>query len=95
MALIISPKILLKLRDKHNVNESEVIECFSNIEKGHLKDTREDHKTDPPTLWFVAETDMGRLLKVVFMQDPDTNDMIIKTAYSANPQEIHIYNKHA
>lgn len=95
MALIISPKIQSKLREKHGVEELEVLQCFSNIEKGYLTDTREDHKSDPPTLWFVAETDMGRLLKVAFIHCSDTNDIVIKTAYQANSEEIRIYNKFA
>ncbi|MCP2009817.1 uncharacterized DUF497 family protein [Duganella sp. HSC-15S17] len=54
-----------------------------------LTDEREDHKRNPPTLWFVAETRKGRLLKVVF-QMRDGNCHII-TAYEANKDEIRIY----
>ena len=31
-------------------------------------DTREQHRSDPPTLWFVAPTSQGRLLKIVFIK---------------------------
>ena len=90
--MYISPKIQKKLLEKHNVKRHEITECFSNRTGGFLKDKREDHDTNPPTLWFVAETDYGRKLKVVFINDDDIN---IKTAYEANKEEIRIYNKYA
>jgi hypothetical protein len=95
MGLFISSAVRKKLLLKHNVNESEVIECFANREKSFLKDTREDHDTDPPTLWFVAETDFGRKLKIAFMHHASENKYTIKTAYPANSDEIRIYNKYA
>ena len=58
-----------------------------------LFDQREDHKTDPPTLWFIADTDMSKKLKIVFIQKD--GDIILKTAYLANEAEISIYEKFA
>jgi hypothetical protein len=43
-------------------------------------------------LWFVAETDYGRKLKIVFIQRSDGR-IDIKTAYEANPTEIEIYER--
>ncbi|MDE1255102.1 hypothetical protein L9W76_18455 [Vibrio aestuarianus] len=85
--------IKAKLKVKHGVSISEVEECFSNREKGFLEDTREQHKTNPATQWFIAETDYGRKLKVVFIEFPDRIEL--KTAYSPNEIEIEIYEKHA
>jgi hypothetical protein len=45
-------------------------------------------------MWFIAETDYGRKLKVVFMQKPD-GCVLIKTAYEANKKELRIYAKFA
>lgn len=102
MNLYISAKVRKKLREKHNINEDEITQCFSSREKGYLEDTREDHKSDPPTLWFVSETDYGRSLKVVFILkeavDEDgakTKVVNIRTAYEANADEIRIYQKYA
>lgn len=92
--LIISSKVGQKLASKHGVNEEEVKECFGNREKGFLKDTREEHKTDPATLWFISETDHGRHLKIAFMQYPD-GKIVIKSAYEPNGDEVRIYNKYA
>lgn len=86
-----SPSVLEKLAKKHNVSVSEVIECFANRRGKPLTDNRIDHKTNPPTRWFVAETDMGRKLKVVYIVVD--NSFEVKTAYLANQQEIDIYTK--
>lgn len=93
MALQISPGIRHKLTAKHGVSEQEIIECFANRVGGFLEDNREDHSSDPPTRWFVAETDHGRKLKVVFIQIPD-GTILIKTAYEANSEEKRIYSKY-
>lgn len=92
--LKINKRILDKLIIKHNVTKTEVFECFLNRTKGLLEDTRVDHKTNPPTLWFIAETDHGRLLKIVFIMLPD-GTYEIKTAYTPNENEVNIYERHA
>lgn len=93
LALILSAAVRAKLKVKHCVEEREVVEAFANRDNGFLIDTREDHQTNPPTEWFIAETDRGRKLKVCFMLRD--GDIYIKTAYEANPTEIGIYNKFA
>jgi len=95
MNLEITPRIRQKLTEKHGVSEEEIIQCFANREKEFLQDTREDHATDPATNWFVAETDRGRKLKVVFVYYPKEKKVVIKTAYEANETEIRIYQKYA
>ncbi len=92
--LNIEPDIKQKLKDKHQVKSEEIEECFLNREKGYLEDTRADHVTDPPTRWFIAKTDVGRLLKVVWIMD-EVAGITIKTAYEPNEKEIEIYTKHA
>ncbi|MFV2055348.1 MAG: ADP-ribosyl-(dinitrogen reductase) hydrolase [Thiohalomonadales bacterium] len=92
---MISSSIRKKLTQKHGVNEAEITQCFTSRERAFLEDTRENHKTDPPTKWFIAETDFGRCLKVVFMQSADGQDIQIKTAYLANIEERRIYEKYA
>ncbi|MDO9477345.1 MAG: ADP-ribosyl-(dinitrogen reductase) hydrolase [Pseudohongiella sp.] len=94
MALVIHPTIRTKLQqDDRKVTEEEICECFTNRSAGLLIDTRVENTTNPPTHWFISETDFGRKLKIVFIsKDGDT---IIKTAYEPNPEEIRIYNKYA
>lgn len=85
MALIISPKIRQKLEQRHGVLEEEVIQCFANWDTSFapMMDNREEHATDPPTRWFVAETDRGRMLKVIFVWYEDGR-IYLKSAYEAN-----------
>lgn len=93
-SLRISQGVIQKLLQKHNVTRNEIEECFLNRIKGMLTDTRLNNQTNPPTQWFIAETDKGRKLKVVFMKL--TNGTYeIKTAYDANQIEVNIYDKYA
>ncbi len=93
MPIVISDAIFKKVTESHKVSLREIEQCFDNKEGGLLKDTREKNQTTPPTLWFLALTNKSRLLKVVFVQVDD--DIIIKTAYDANEDEIRIYRKYA
>ena len=43
------PQIEEKLRAKHDIEPAEVTECFYNRTKCTLIDTREEHKTKPPS----------------------------------------------
>lgn len=90
--LKISPNVREKLASR-NITEKDICECFLNVEGEFLEDEREDHKSDPASLWFVSETNSKRLLKVVFIESEDK--IIIKTTYDANKDEIRIYNKYA
>lgn len=93
--LIISERVRRKMQLKHNVTEVEIYEAFQNREGLYLIDTREEHRTDPPTKWFISETDKGRQLKVVFVQttnkETQKTEIHIKTAYEPNEDEIRIY----
>lgn len=87
--LVVSPAIREKLLNKHGVRELEVVECFLNHEGKYLVDTREDHATDPPTLWFIGETHRGRCLKIIFV-NRDGN-LYLKSAYEADDNSKRIY----
>lgn len=89
MTVRISPTILAKLKERHQVEQQEVEQCFENITGLPLRDTRERHDTDPPTLWFIARTNRKRLLKVCFV--PRGADQFLRTAYPPNDEEIQLY----
>ena len=94
MKLFISPRIREKLANKQPpVTEEEITQCFANRTRTQLTDTREEHATTPHTRWFVAPTDYGRMLKVMYV--PINNDIQIKSAYSATTQIIRIYNTYS
>jgi hypothetical protein len=89
VAIKISPNVLKKLKEKHAVEALEVEQCFENKTGMLLKDQREDHKSDPPTFWFIAPTNRNRLLKICFIQRD--GDQQVRTAYPPNLDELRIY----
>ena len=91
--LVCTPSILDKLSAKHNVRLIEVEQCFLNSSGAYLEDDREEHRTDPATMWFVAETDKGRLLKVVFVERD--GNIYIKSAFDASDNACRIYDEKA
>lgn len=92
MILHISDEIEKKLRDRHGVDQFDILQCFGNQIRSALLDDREEHKTDPPTQWFISETDSGRRLKIVFIQ-LTALDVAIKSAYEPDENEERIYQK--
>jgi uncharacterized DUF497 family protein len=90
MRIYINPKTARKLREKHGVEESEVRECFANQIRKSVRDTREEHQTDPPTWWFIAETNNQRPLKIVYVQY-SKSECVVKTAYEPNANEKRVY----
>ena len=95
MAIIISPKVRHKLASKiPPVFENEITECFENRLRPSLIDTRQKHKTRPPTRWFIAETNSMRRLKVVYITI-SSGDHVIKTAYDPDLIEEKMYEREA
>ncbi|MGL4222381.1 MAG: ADP-ribosyl-(dinitrogen reductase) hydrolase [Shewanella sp.] len=91
-SVIISDDTEAKLQNKHGVSRKEAIECLYNRSGKLLKEMREEHQTTPPTLWFIAETNRGRQLKICLVIDQQKN-VHIKTAYEPNAMEISIYDR--
>lgn len=92
MTIVISPRVRDKLAAKHNVKPEEVEQCFSNKNGEYIEDTREEHAAQGPTYWFIAETNYGRRLKVVFVESD--GNLYIKTAFQPSQTVIDIYLKH-
>lgn len=90
--LIISAAMLTKLRDRHSVSLREVEQCFGNQCGLYLEDDREDHQTDPPSLWFVAPTNQGRMLKVIFIFLE--GNVHIKSAFESDSDANAIYERY-
>lgn len=90
--LVISPKVLAKLASKHHVDRREVEQCFENIDGPLLVDTREEHQTDPQTLWFISRTNQNRLLKVAYIQKGAA--VLLKSCFEPNEDEVKIYLSH-
>jgi uncharacterized DUF497 family protein len=93
----IAKTILTKIQEKHGVSPKEVGECFLNRDGEFLIDTREEHQTTPQTLWFIAETNKGRLLKICFVPKGvgNENGPTLKSAFEPNEFEKSIYQRKA
>lgn len=91
MKIQLSPAVKEKLFIKHNVTEKEIFECFANRDGNYLMDTREQHRTTPATLWFIAQTNRGRLLKVCFIPPHQGQLAQLKSAFEPNDIEKCIY----
>lgn len=97
MGLIISPAILKKIGsvDHGEITEKEVLECFLNHCGGYCYDKRPEHLDSKgnPTPWFVAETNHGRCLKIMFVRED--GNIYLKSAYPATQQVQAIFKKYA
>lgn len=90
--LVVSEAVKTKLQKKHQVTLREVEHCFLNREGRLLYDNRALTKTNPPTLWFIAQTNQNRKLKIVYIQKG--LQVILKTAYEPNEEELAIYERY-
>jgi hypothetical protein len=94
MTFDVSASVRAKLSAKvPPVSLGEIEECFINRENTWLEDTREEHLSDPVTLWFVAETNRGRKLKIVFI--PRVPIITIRSAYDPSAKALAYYQKHS
>lgn len=93
--LIIAPGIKDKIaREDHgSVTEREVRECFMAWDGRFCYDMKEEHRTDPPTRWFVCESHIGRLLKIMYVEDEE--HVYLKSAYLATGEVKRIFDKYA
>lgn len=85
----ISKRVSEKLLQKHSVTHADVVECFYNRPGQSFRDLREKHETDPPSMWFMSETDRGRPLKVVYVEYDDF--IAIKSVYEPTDNSAQIY----
>lgn len=92
MNIIVSSEIKEKLSTKHDVEAREVEQCFENKCGLYLIDDREAHRTAPPTLWFIAPTNKGRVLKVIFIINA-SGSIYLKSAYEPEPESVEIYDE--
>jgi hypothetical protein len=96
LQISITERVLEKLTTRHRVTADEVRQCFENRDSGLLEDDREEHRTEPPTQWFIAETNQCRKLKVIFIQRQHRGvvRVDVRSAYEPNDEELRIYEKY-
>jgi hypothetical protein len=97
MALIIPPRVAAKIAapDHGCITEKEVADCFANHCGGYCYDKRPQHldSNGNPTPWFVAPTNQGRILKIMFVRD--SSDIYLASAYPATDAVQQMFKRHA
>lgn len=78
--LYISDVVKEKLITKHNLNPDVVMSLWNSYIGVTILDTREQHRTIPPTEWFLARDANGLIIKLAFILDTD-GIAFLKTAY--------------
>ena len=81
-------KLLNKIRP---VSYMEVEEAFYNWSGIPLIDDRKNHKTKPPTVWFISETCENKTLKIVGIFNKEMGVFNIKTAFDPDEWEVKLY----
>ena len=81
-----SPAVRDKIRVTHDVDWIEVEEAFFTSAPPYPLDKRPQHKTKPPTQYFIAETFDERLLKVCFTIKDGT--IWVKSAFDPDEADI-------
>lgn len=87
----ISPKTEKKIERKHNsISLDDIYYAFHNPLGGIFDDNRPEHKTEPPTRWFIGETEYGRKVKIAYIWPPGEKPRI-KTAYEPKQPTLEYY----
>jgi hypothetical protein len=93
MFLHVSEFVEQKIKEFHNVTVIEAEEAFTTFNGKMLEDDRVEHRTKPPTYWFLSETFDGRLLKIVVKIIWEKQIAFLRTAYEPSDEEINFYEE--
>lgn len=92
--LYITEKIKTKLNNKHSLKVDVIEQVWKDYNGITLVDTREEHRTHPPTEWFIGTSTNGVAIKIVFVPHKEIEGLVfLKTAYKPSSREIEIYKK--
>ena len=97
MAILISDDVLTKIAaDDHGcVSRKDVEEAFATNSAGYCYEQHQEHFLGDgrPSLWFVACTNRGVRLKIMFVLDNE--DVHLKSAYPATDRVTAIFERYA
>jgi len=89
--LIATETVRAKLWDEHELDFEEVLEAWEGCSGPWLVDDREKNRTTPPTVWALAWTDLGRLLKLVVIPHRAQGIAVLRTAFEPDEDEVKLY----
>ena len=90
--MILHDSVKNKVYKKHKLTLNEIQEAFENPLGNIYEDNRSEHKTTPPTLWFIGETLYGKKIKIVYIAFPD-KPPVIKSAYEPEQPTKELYKE--
>lgn len=91
MRILSTDPILAKL-SVLGISLLDIEEALFWLDAPPIEDRRAVHRTDPPTVWFVAPTAEDRLLFVAGIWDEENNAFIIRTARDASDEDMRRWN---
>jgi len=89
--LIATDAVKEKLWNERELTLEEVQEAWESCGGPWLIDDREKNRTHPPTVWALAWTDLGRLLKLVVIPHRARGIAVLRTAYEPDEDEVRLY----
>jgi len=93
MEIVFASQYITSKLAARGITIEDIGACFRNKHGGYLQETRPQHETNPPTLWFIAKDGNRRLLKVVFIYFSELKEIHIKSAFEPNESQIALYEK--
>ncbi len=91
--IVATSRVIEKILLFHKIDILEVEEAFNEWVGRPLIDTRTQHKTMPPTVWFCSATLDGRILKIVGIPLKESKEFVLKSAYEPEDWEIDLYEE--
>jgi len=91
MRLVATEAVKAKLWDERELDFGEVLEAWESCSGPWLIDDRERNRTQPPTVWELAWTDLGRLLKLVVIPHRKKGIAVLRTAFEPDEDEVKLY----
>ena len=87
MRVFATDAILAKL-SVLDITVVDIEESLFLLEATPIVETRIQHKTKPPTVWFVSSTFDDRLLFIAGIFDSENEAFIVKTARDADEKDL-------
>lgn len=75
-----------------NISLLDLEEALFALEAAPIEDKRPNHRTRPPTVWFVAPTSDEKDLFVAGIWDEDAEIFTVRTAREATDEDIARWN---
>ena len=91
MRLVATDAVKSKLWDERDLSFEEVLEAWESCSGPWFIDDRARNRSNPPTVWALPCTDLGRLLKLVVIPHREKGISVLRTAFEPDEDEVKLY----